>query len=260
MIRTGILGGPVADRLLRRLGQRVLSNGYCTGAAYGDRSKLETLLGPGLWAAITDKVVVDFGCGDGAAAIEIARHGATGVIGIDIQESALARARQAAAETEVADRCVFTRHTDEPADVVVTLDGFEHFSDPAHVLRVMRRILKADGRILAAFGPPWLHPLGGHLFSVFPWAHLLFTETALLRWRSTFKHDGATCFGEVEGGLNQMTIRRFRAVVAQSPFEFERFEAVPIRRLRALSNPLTREFLTSFVRCTLRPRVAPLER
>ena len=91
---------------------------------------------------------------------------------------------------------------------------------------------------------------------MFPWAHLIFTEAALLRWRARFKHDGATRFGEVEGGLNQMTIRRFRRLVADSPLAFETFEAVPIRRLRALATPLTREFFTSYVRCRLKPREA----
>ena len=108
--------------------------------------------------------------------------------------------------------------------------------------------------VFAAFGPPWFHPLGGHLFSVFPWAHLIFTEKALLRWRADFKSDGATRFCEVEGGLNQMTVHRFSKLLERSEFEIERFEAVPIKRFRRLSNALTREFLTSVVRCTLVPR------
>jgi hypothetical protein len=53
-----------------------------------------------------------------------------------------------------------------------------------------------------------------------------------------------------------MTIRRFRRLVSASPLSFETFEMVPIRRLRALANPLTREFVTSFVRCRLRLREA----
>jgi hypothetical protein len=74
--------------------------------------------------------------------------------------------------------------------------------------------------------------------------------------RSRFKQDGATRFAEVEGGLNQMTIGRFRRLVAGSPLRFETFETVPIRRLRVLANPLTREFVTGSVRCSLRPRGA----
>jgi hypothetical protein len=92
------------------------------------------------------------------------------------------------------------------------------------------------------------------MFSVFPWAHLIFTEPALLRWRSDIRSDGATRFCEVEGGLSQMTVRRFEQILARSEFRVEDFEAVPIKRFRSLHNRLTREFLTSVVRCTLIPR------
>ena len=70
-------------------------------------------------------------------------------------------------------------------------------------------LLKPGGLLIASFGPTWYHPLGGHLVSVFPWAHLIFSETALMGWRSGIRADGAKRFHEVEGGLNQMTIRRF---------------------------------------------------
>ena len=152
---------------------------------------------------------------------------------------------------KVGDRCVIASHSDSRADVILTIDSFEHFSDPASILDLMSRLLKPNGRVYVAFGPPWYHPLGGHLFSVFPWAHLLFTEGALIRWSSDFKRDGAKRFNEVEGGLNLMTVRRFERLVERSRFRFERFETVPIRKLRMLFTPLTREYCTSTVRCTL---------
>jgi len=40
-------------------------------------------------------------------------------------------------------------------------------------------------------------------------------------------------------------------LIERSAFRFEHFEAVPIRKLRLLAGPLTREFCTSVVRCTL---------
>lgn len=260
-MRTGFVGGPLADHLLRRLGERAARKGYCDGSAYRGRSKLEVLFGESFWGRIAGKVVIDFGCGTGSEAIELAQRGAARVIGIDIVDHALDSARQAAADAGVADRCQFVTQTDEQADVIVSVDGFEHFGDPEGVLHAMRRLLKPSGCVLLSFGPTWLHPLGGHLFSVFPWAHLIFTERALIRWRSRFKQDGATRFEEVEGGLNQMTIRRFRRLVAGGPFEVETFEAVPIRKLRVLANALTREFLTGSVRCSFRPRpvVAPVQ-
>lgn len=249
----GFVGGPLAACVLRRVGDPAVRRG-CDGRAYQRCSKVETLLGPDVWGAIRGKVVIDFGCGTGAEAIEMARRGAGRVIGMDIRPSALERAREAAEEAGMTSRCSFCGRTDELADVIVSLDAFEHFDDPAEILRVMRRLIKPDGRVRIAFGPTWFHPYGGHLFSVFPWAHLVFTERALIRWRSQFKSDGATRFCEVEGGLNQMTVGRFRRLLRESDFAIESFEPVPITRLRAFHTSLTAEFLTAIVRCGLRPR------
>ena len=208
-------------------------------------------MGPGFFAEIAGKMVIDFGCGEGDDSIEMVRRGAGRVIGIDIRNDVLNVARQKADEERIGPQCSFGTSTNELADVIVSVDAFEHFSDPAEVLRVMDRLLKPSGEVLISFGPTWYHPLGGHLFSVFPWAHLLFAEEALIEWRSTFKTDGATRFGEVAGGLNQMTIARFEALVAGSPFRMDSLELVPIRKLRRFHNRLTREFSTSIVRCRL---------
>jgi SAM-dependent methyltransferase len=222
-----------------------------TETAYQGKSKLRVLLGDEFFSRIVGKTVVDFGCGTGSAAVEIAQNGAARVFGIDIREDILQTARQKAAAAGVDDRCTFTLTAPEPADIIVSVDAFEHFADPAAILRVMEGLLRPSGEVVLSFGPTWYHPLGGHLFSVFPWAHLIFTEKALIRWRSTFKTDGATRFSEVAGGLNQMTIARFERLVAASPLQFARLEIVPIRKLRPLHNRLTREFTTAIVRCRL---------
>jgi SAM-dependent methyltransferase len=249
----GVIGGQLGYRLLRHIAGVPRDDGRCPASAYENRSKLEVLFGPGVWPAIEGRRVIDFGCGYGFDAVEMAHRGAKRVIGIDVRESVLASARRAAETAGVSDRCVFSTETEERADVIVSIDGFEHYGEPDRILRAMRRLLDADGSVLIAFGPPWLHPLGGHLFSVFPWAHLVFTERALIRWRADFKSDGATRFSETEGGLNRMTVRRFRQLVRDSDFEVADFEAMPIRRLRRLANPLTLEFVTSVVRCRLVP-------
>jgi len=254
-MRTGVVGGTLGYQLLHHLGRRVARGvDPCDGSAYRHRSKVEALFGRRIWTALAGRVVIDFGCGEGAEAVEIARRGARRVIGIDVRPHALARARAAAERAGVSDRCVFAAHTDERADVLLSIDGFEHYGAPERILELMGRLVHPHGRVVIAFGPPWLHPLGGHLFSIFPWAHLVFTERALLRWRADFKSDGARRFGEVEGGLNQMTVRRFARLLERSAFEVVRLETVPIRRLRWLSNAVTREFVTSIVRCTLVPR------
>jgi len=173
------------------------------------------------------------------------------VIGIDIREDVLQTARQKALIAGVQNACLFASSTKEPAEIVVSIDGFEHFADPAESLRVMNTLLQPGGEVLISFGPTWYHPWGGHLFSIFPWAHLIFSEKAFIRWRSTFKTDGATRFSEVAGGLNQMTIRRFKGLIHDSPFKLATLELVPIRNLRRFHNLLTREFTTAIVRCRL---------
>jgi SAM-dependent methyltransferase len=249
-IRTGFIGGWLAAALLRRTNPTKAS--LCTGAAYRTRSKIEALLGADVWSHITGKTVVDFGCGTGGDAVEMARRGAERVIGVDNRQKVLNEAIDKARRAGVGDRCVFTRELRHQADTVISLDGFEHYADPAACLRLMHGMLRPGGRLLLAFGPTWFHPLGGHGFSAFPWAHVLLTEESLLKWRG----EPVKRFEDTDGGLNQMTVRRFKKLVAASDFAVARFRAVPIRQLRWFANPLTREFTTACVRCELVPKHA----
>jgi len=225
----------------------------CTRSDYEGKQKLALLFGDEFLSMISGKTIVDFGCGEGAEAIEMAQAGAKRVIGIDIREDVLqtARERALAAGAGVQNTCLFASSTKELAEIVVSIDAFEHFADPAAILRIINLLLQSTGEVLISFGPTWYHPLGGHLFSVFPWAHLIFSEKALIRWRSTFKSDGATRFSEVAGGLNQMTIAKFEKLIADSPFKIANLELVPIKKLRHFHNHLTREFTTAIVRCRL---------
>jgi SAM-dependent methyltransferase len=140
----------------------------------------------------------------------------------------------------------------EPVDCVFSFDSFEHFANPSAVLKDMRSILKPDGQVYISFGPTWLHPLGGHAFTAFPWAHVLLSEEALVRWRNLYFPGSAHSFET--SGLNRMTIDRFLHLVATSGLEIERTELVPIRPLRCLHNRVTREWTTSVVRALLRNR------
>lgn len=259
-MRSGIIGGTPGYLLLKRLGRRMAETDGGAPAIYQQRSKLEVLFGPDVWTHVAGRTVLDYGCGTGDEAVQLALHGARHVIGLDIREDVLTQARRCADGAGVADRCTFVTDTNGTADVILSVDAFEHFADPAAVLDRMQRLLAPGGTILIAFGPPWLHPLGGHLFSVFPWAHLLFSERALIRWRADFKSDGATRFSEVAGGLNQMTVSRFERLLARSGLRVDSFEARPIRRLRWIATRLTREFVTSVVVCRLSHTASPVAR
>jgi SAM-dependent methyltransferase len=240
-------------RFLRRIAPRLPAT--MSGAAYAGKSKLRVLL-PGIETEIKDKVVLDFGCGPGSEAKEMALLGAQRVIGLDISEKWLRVAQEQAEKAGVAAKCEFVTSVAMPVEVIVSVDSFEHFADPEMVLQTMYSLLEPGGCVFVSFGPTWYHPLGGHLFSIFPWAHLVLKEDALIRWRAQFKTDGARKFGEVEGGLNQMTIGRFENILKRSPFAVEQFELVPIRRMKPLHHWVTREFLTAIVRCRLRKPLA----
>lgn len=237
-------------RLLKAIAPR--EPNFMDGSAFAAKGKLRTLFGDSFFEQIRGRTVIDFGCGEGAEAVEMAQAGATAVIGLDIQIRFLEQARERARKAGVEARCKFVTTASEPADVVVSLDSFEHFNEPEAALEMMFDLLKPGGKLVVSFGPTWYHPLGGHLFSVFPWAHLVFSEDALIAWRATFKHDGATRFNETAGGLNQMTIARFERMVRNGRWETELLEPVPIRKLRWLHSRVTREWTSAIVRATLR--------
>jgi SAM-dependent methyltransferase len=242
----GIIGGNLGYKLMKRISSG--DAGYMDGSAYKAKSKLEVLLGNTVWTDIKDKIVIDFGCGTGTETVEVAQRGARYVIGVDIVESYLNAGRTLARNLGITN-CEFVTTPNQKADIIIALDSFEHFEDPAYILKVMADMLIPTGKVLVSFGPTWYHPLGGHLLNVFPWSHLVFTEQAQLRWRSDIREDKPTTFKEC--GLNQITIKQFERYIAESPFKFNKFEAVPIKKFKPIHNRLTREFTTSIVRCEL---------
>ncbi len=246
----GIVGGQVGYALLRLIAPRNKASSQDT-AEEKSNTKLKQFFGNNFFDLIEGKTIIDFGCGSGNQSLEMAQKGAAKVIGIDLQEHLLERGRQTAKQLGVADRCMFVTSTNELADIIISKDAFEHFYDPAAILNIMSSLVKPTGCVLAAFGPTWLHPYGGHLFSVFPWSHLIFTENAQIRWRSDFKTDGATRFAEVAGGLNQLTISGFEQIVERSRFRFDWLETVPIKGIPLLKANLLREIGSSIVRCKL---------
>ena len=163
------IGGKAGYRLLRWLKPGEKRQGS-TEPTFSYVPRIKGIIGSEGWDDLRDKTVLDFGCGIGVGSIEMAKHGAKRVIGTDIRCDVLEIARRCSKESGVSESCEFTQSVDEKVDVIVSVDAFEHFEDPATILDTMCSLLKDDGFVLLSFGPTWYHPRGGHLFSVFPWS------------------------------------------------------------------------------------------
>lgn len=116
------------------------------------RSGQEVLIAPAELG--TNHVVVDFGCGPGGLAVELARRVGPGgrVIGLDINEAFLARARERAADEGVAEIIETIRMDSEvlplesgSVDRVVCKNVLEYVSDPQLVISEFHRVLKPGG-------------------------------------------------------------------------------------------------------------------
>lgn len=207
------------------------------------------------------KKVLDVGCGHGATCIYVARHGASRVVGIDIQEHFLdfARAKLRAEYPGLAHKVDFKLGEDlkqlggEKFDVILSKDSFEHIANTGAYLQILQEHVADDGVIAIGFGPLWKSPYGGHIgfMTPLPWAHLLFPERVIMKERRRFRPDEtANTFDEVKGGLNKMTLSKFMGIVKRSNLEPIYFKTnVHDRKLTGLFNilrhiPFCREYFT----------------
>jgi 2-polyprenyl-3-methyl-5-hydroxy-6-metoxy-1,4-benzoquinol methylase len=86
--------------------------------AFAGKSKLLTQLGQQFMRSVVGPVVIDYGCCEGHECIELAKMGLSRVIGIDIRENVLNKARINAAAAGVSDVCEFTTNTAEMARTI----------------------------------------------------------------------------------------------------------------------------------------------
>ncbi len=103
----------------------------------------------GVCQPIEGKSVLNAGCGDGKYCFPLIENGAASVIGIDSDESKIARAKKVANEKNVSDQCrfecidVLKYESDEPFDFVIAEGLFDSVKDARHLLKKLRSLTGA---------------------------------------------------------------------------------------------------------------------
>ncbi len=103
---------------------------------------------------IRGAVALDYCCGNGEVAIELAKHGASRVVGIDLSPVAVENARELARVAGVDAVCEFlvmdaehTEFADGTFDVIHEYGALHHLDLPA-AFKELARILKPEGKVV----------------------------------------------------------------------------------------------------------------
>lgn len=176
--------------------------------------------GPHAPASLKGLAVLEIGCGAGARSIEMADQGAI-VTGIDPYEGTAPVTLERPGLTF---RCCPLSHVAEQFDAIVSENAFEHIADVPAALADIRERLKPGCRAYIGFGPLFHAPYGDHTFMQrhlpfrgLPWSHLYLPRR--LAYRLIGRQLGCEIRDTVDWPylvLNQLTVRQFRELFAQS--------------------------------------------
>jgi SAM-dependent methyltransferase len=173
------------------------------------------------WAG---KRVLEVGCGHGAMSVEIAEAGAQ-VLGVDLDEGRIAFANRNLVQRfpHLLDRLTFraveatSLPVDQPFDVIVSKDTFEHVADVATLLKALgERLVRPHGLIYAGFSPLYYSPFGDHGRTGLkvPWAHAFLPRRVV--FAAAARHNGHPVGSLLDIGLNGNTPAQFRAAFDDS--------------------------------------------
>lgn len=161
--------------------------------------------------------VLDFGCGQGIAALGVAlRKPDATVHGIDVGpffEALEGKAKEnlglslpSNLQFHVTDGASLP-FTDGSIDLIYSWSVFEHIRMDLvpHVIKELRRVLKKDGHLFVQIDPLYFSPRGAHLYGIIdePWIHLLEQHDMLVA-RIMAKGEHASAIRQYET-LNRIT-------------------------------------------------------
>ncbi len=228
------------------------------------------------YVSFEGKTVLELGCNRGYLLNSFLQNQNFDAIGAELDLEALEFARE-----NYGDRIKFIQTTpdaipmpDNSVDILYTIDTVEHLSSPAGMFAECLRVLKPGGTFLVHFGA-WLTPYGSHLEDIIPipWANAVFSMDTLLDVAAHLydspDYDVACYYLDEKTGerkpnpflnkakweefLNHITIRKFRKIIREMPFEIVHLENIGFggktfkagRVLGKLSQvPVAEEFFT----------------
>lgn len=163
---------------------------------------------------------LDFGCGAGGLTYRL-RDVCDEAVGLDLEEHKLAFARRQADrlnKNNVSFVCYDGGRVPLPDAhfrLILCVDVMEHVPDPAFALKEMFRLLEPGGRLLLAFGPPWYHAHGKHMWVKLPgwWTHLLFPRATVMKVAG---QPVGTTWQEI--GIQQLSIAKYHRALHASGF------------------------------------------
>ncbi len=185
--------------------------------------------------------VLDFGCGVGTLSYLMSMHGARHVVGVDLSEASIEKARQRRRDEPVEFRLATNERAidiaDESVDVVACFDVMEHIMAYAPIIREWHRVLRPAGRVLVHW-QPYFHPYGHHMqdYLPVPWVHLLLSGERRRElcarvvdlpdfdapWWDRDEHGNRINRFRVApdgpGFLNRLSMRRFERICTRSGF------------------------------------------
>ena len=102
-------------------------------------------------AALSDKTVLDIGCGGGILAESLAKSGAK-VTGIDLNEQALTQAKAHATLKHLDMTYELTSvedfaHSPQQFDVITCMELLEHVPDPSSIIKAAKKLIKPHGQL-----------------------------------------------------------------------------------------------------------------
>ena len=171
----------------------------------------------------SDRVFLDYACGNGFSAIQAAQAGANLAIGLDISDVSVVNAREAAVAAKVADRCNFVQGDCEATELpeasidTILCSGMLHHLDLSRAYPELYRILKPGGRILGveAFGH---NPIIQLYRNLTPHLRTDWEKQHILKQRDI---DAALTHGFVHGELRYWHLFALGAVPFRGTFLFK---------------------------------------